>query len=94
MGVEVLFTSFRLGFSFFFLNMKPPVRWADGLQPLLNISEHGRESQATFVSPSALTDLQTPTKGEMDPLTLVEKVKVGGVLSLVRAKLIHSTFQG
>lgn len=67
MGVEVLFTSFRLSVLFFFLNMNSPVQWVDCLQPLVNISGYGRESQVTFVSSSAFTDLlQTPTKGEMD----------------------------
>lgn len=62
---------------FFFLNTNSPVQWVDCLQPLENISEYGRESQVTFVSSSAFTDLlQTPTKGEMDPLTLKSRGKV------------------
>lgn len=70
MGVEVLFTSFRLSFLFFFLNTNSPVHWVDCLRPLLNISEFGRESQVTFVS-SEFTDLlQNPSKGKTDPLTL------------------------
>lgn len=63
MGVEVLFSSFYLS-VFFFLNMNSPVQWVDCLQPLVNISVYGRESQVTFVSSSAFSDLlQTPTKG-------------------------------
>lgn len=76
MGVEVLFTSFRLSFLFFFLNTNSPVHWVDCLQPLVNISEYGRESQVTLVS-SAFTDLlQTPAKGEMDPLMLKSRGKI------------------
>lgn len=60
-------------FQFSFLNTDSPVQRVDSLQPLLNISEYGRESQATVQS-SALTGLlQTtlpPARGKMDPLTL------------------------
>lgn len=95
MGVEVLFTSFRLSFLFFFLNTNSPVHWVDCLRPLLNISEFGRESQVTFVS-SEFTDLlQNPSKGKTDPLTLRwRRERREGGLSLVRAKLLRATFRG
>lgn len=88
---------FHLSFLFFLVNTISPVQWVDCLQPLLNISEYGRESQATFLS-SAFTDLlQTPSASGASGSTniQVEKGKEKwGSLSLVRAKLLHSAFQG
>ena len=89
---------FHLSFLFFLLNTISLVQWVDCLQPLLNISEYGQESQATFISSSAFTDLlQTPSASGASRSTniQVEKGKERwGSLSLVRAKLLHSAFQG
>lgn len=55
---------------FFFFNTDSPVEWVDCLQPLLNISEYGRERQVTlgiFFSIHRHCRL-SPGKGEMEPL--------------------------
>ena len=94
---------FHLSFLFFLLNTISLVQWVDCLQPLLNISKYGWESQATFISSSAFTDfLQTPSASGVSGSTdiQVEKGKKRrgkerwGSLSLVRTKLLHSAFQG
>ena len=94
---------FHLSFLFFLSNTSSPVQWVDSLPPLLNISKYGWESQATFISSSAFTDfLQTPSASRVSGSTdiQVEKGKKRrgkerwGSLSLVRAKLLHSAFQG